>query len=209
MLGLDFAGKTTILYKLGGEIKETMPTIGMNVESLEYRHKGFITSFTAWNVGGRDKFHPLWNHYYRSTVFLIFVIDCSDHERMETAKEKLEQLLEEDELQQVSLLVYANKQDLPNAMSVDKLIEKLDLQLLRHRRWHAQPTCAVTGEGVFEGLDWLISQKDAPADPVGAFEKSKACDTQFEQKGGPASVADTDSTADTDDGVQQFEVFSS
>ena len=61
MIGLDAAGKTTILYKLKlGEIVTTIPTIGFNVETLEYKN----LKFTVFDVGGQDKIRPLWRHYY-------------------------------------------------------------------------------------------------------------------------------------------------
>merc|ERR1711945_50216 len=62
MVGLDAAGKTTILYKLKlGEVVTTIPTIGFNVETVEYKN----ISFTVWDVGGQDKIRPLWRHYYQ------------------------------------------------------------------------------------------------------------------------------------------------
>merc|ERR1712216_1027752 len=110
MVGLDAAGKTTILYKLKlGEIVTTIPTIGFNVETVEYKN----ISFTVWDVGGQDKIRPLWRHYFQ------------------------------------------NKQDLPNAMPCAEITDKLGLNSLRQRHWYIQSTCATSGEGLYEGLDWL------------------------------------------------------
>merc|ERR1719508_34174 len=79
MVGLDAAGKTTILYKLKlGEIVTTIPTIGFNVETVEYKN----ISFTVWDVGGQDKIRPLWRHYFQNTQGLIFVVDSNDRERI-------------------------------------------------------------------------------------------------------------------------------
>lgn len=114
MVGLDAAGKTTILYKLKlGEIVTTIPTIGFNVETVEYKN----ISFTVWDVGGQDKIRPLWRHYFQNTQGLIFVVDSNDRERAQEAQEELQKMLGEDELREATLLVFANKQDLPNAMS--------------------------------------------------------------------------------------------
>merc|ERR1711892_782152 len=78
MVGLDSAGKTTILYKLKlGEIVTTIPTIGFNVETVEYKNIGF----TVWDVGGQDKIRPLWRHYFQNTQAVIFVVDSNDRER--------------------------------------------------------------------------------------------------------------------------------
>ncbi|KPP69301.1 ADP-ribosylation factor 4-like [Scleropages formosus] len=111
MVGLDAAGKTTILYKLKlGEIG------------------------------------------------LIFVVDSNDRERIAESAEELSKMLQEDELRDAVLLVFANKQDLPNAMAVSDLTEKLGLHSLRSRTWHVQATCATQGTGLYEGLDWLSNE---------------------------------------------------
>ena len=95
MVGLDAAGKTTILYKLKlGEIVTTIPTIGFNVETVEYKN----ISFTVWDVGGQDKIRPLWRHYYQNTQGLIYVVDSSDKERVEESREELHKMLNEEEL---------------------------------------------------------------------------------------------------------------
>jgi len=159
MVGLDAAGKTTILYKLKlGEVVTTIPTIGFNVETVEYKN----ISFTVWDVGGQDKIRPLWRHYYQNTQGIIFVVDSNDKERIDessgteqSAKEELHRMLAEDELREAILLVFANKQDLPNAMSVNEVTERLGLNQIRNRQWYIQATCATTGDGLYEGLDWL------------------------------------------------------
>merc|ERR1712048_469637 len=152
MVGLDAAGKTTILYKLKlGEIVTTIPTIGFNVETVEYKN----ISFTVWDVGGQDKIRPLWRHYFTNTQGLIFVIDSNDRERIGEAREELNRMLNEDELRDAVLLIFANKQDLPNAMNAAEITDKLGLHALRQRNWYIQATCARTGEGLYEGLDWL------------------------------------------------------
>lgn len=155
MVGLDAAGKTTILYKLKlGEIVTTIPTIGFNVETVEYKN----ISFTVWDVGGQDKIRPLWRHYFQNTQGLIFVVDSNDHDRVGEAKEELNKMLGEDELREAVVLIFANKQDLPNAMKAAEITEKLGLHSLRNRQWYIQSTCATSGDGLYEGLDWLSNQ---------------------------------------------------
>ncbi|KAI5093372.1 hypothetical protein C0J45_16510, partial [Silurus meridionalis] len=174
MVGLDAAGKTTILYKLKlGEIVTTIPTIvfvvvffffltflnvylsstGFNVETVEYKN----ICFTVWDVGGQDKIRPLWRHYFQNTQGLIFVVDSNDRERAQEAAEELQKMVK-DELRDAVLLVFANKQDLPNAMAISELTDKLGLQTLRSRTWYVQATCATQGTGLYEGLDWLSEQ---------------------------------------------------
>merc|ERR1711975_14188 len=152
MVGLDAAGKTTILYKLKlGEVVTTIPTIGFNVETVEYKN----LSFTVWDVGGQDKIRPLWRHYYQGTNGLIYVVDSNDRDRIEDAREELTKMINEDEMRDAVVLVFANKQDLPNAMPAAEITEKLGLHNLRNRQWFIQSTCATTGDGLYEGLDWL------------------------------------------------------
>lgn len=155
MVGLDAAGKTTILYKLKlGEIVTTIPTIGFNVETVEYKN----ISFTVWDVGGQDKIRPLWRHYFQNTQGLIFVVDSNDRERIGEAKEELTRMVNEDELREAIILVFANKQDLPNAMSVNDIRDKLALPSLKGREWYTQSACATSGDGLYEGLDWLSNK---------------------------------------------------
>ena len=154
MLGLDAAGKTTILYQLKmGEIVKTIPTIGFNVESLDY--KGL--NFTVWDVGGQYKIRVLWKHYYQNTDGLIFVVDSNDKERMEEASEELMKMLAEEELKDCAVLVLANKQDLNGALSPGEVTEKLGMGQLKGRNWLVQGTSAATGQGIKEGLDWMAS----------------------------------------------------
>ena len=152
MLGLDNAGKTTVLYKLKlGEVVSTIPTIGFNVETVEYKN----ISFTVWDIGGQTKIRPLWQHYYENCDGIIYVVDSSDSLRMKEAREELEEVLGDDRLRDSSLLVFANKQDMPGALNPTEVTGKLGLAELKTREWFIQSTCAVTGEGIVDGLEWL------------------------------------------------------
>ena len=123
MLGLDAAGKTTILYKLKlGEVVSSVPTIGFNVETLEFKN----IKFTVWDVGGQDKIRLLWKHYYQNTQGLIFVVDSLDKERIGIAREELQRMLSEEEMRDAAVLVFANKQD-QATMTVPEITEKLGL----------------------------------------------------------------------------------
>ena len=173
MLGLDAAGKTTILYKLKlGEVVTTIPTIGIqcphcrvfgsmnsprrvhgfNVETVE--HKGI--QFTVWDVGGQDKIRPLWRHYYTNTAGIIFVVDSNDRDRVAEARDEMNRMLSEEALRDAALLVFPNKQDLPHAMPAAEIADQLELHKLpQSRKWCIFPTCATTGDGMYEGLEWL------------------------------------------------------
>eukprot|EP01083_Nonionella_stella_P093437 261863_1 len=161
MVGLDAAGKTTILYKLKlGDVVTTIPTIGFNVETVEYKN----IEFTVWDIGGQHLIRPLWRHYYQGTEAVIFVVDSNDSERIDGGKndynddnvrDQLHSMMADEMLQDAVLLVLANKQDLPNAMTVDQISSRLKLNQLRNRQWFIQGTCALQGDGLYEGLDWL------------------------------------------------------
>uniref|UniRef100_A0A1A9W298 ADP-ribosylation factor-like protein 6 n=1 Tax=Glossina brevipalpis TaxID=37001 RepID=A0A1A9W298_9MUSC len=151
MVGLDGAGKTTILYKLKvGEVISTIPTIGFNVEIVEYKN----IRFTVWDIGGQMKIRHLWYHYFPNTSAVIFVVDAADVDRIDEAKHELHTILENDELRNVVLLVFANKQDLPQALGVSELAKQLSLHQLQ-QEWHVHGICAIRGNGLYEGLEYL------------------------------------------------------
>ncbi|KAG0740037.1 hypothetical protein G6F57_009676 [Rhizopus arrhizus] len=132
MLGLDAAGKTTILYKLKlNQSVTTIPTVGFNVESVVYKN----VKFNVWDVGGQDKIRNLWRHYYTGTQGLIFVIDSQDRDRIDEARQELHRILSDREMKDCLLLVFANKQDLPDAMPPSEVTEKLGLDKMKDRPW--------------------------------------------------------------------------
>eukprot|EP01107_Rhizomastix_libera_P018516 TRINITY_DN964_c0_g1_i2.p1 TRINITY_DN964_c0_g1~~TRINITY_DN964_c0_g1_i2.p1 ORF type:complete len:175 (-),score=5.49 TRINITY_DN964_c0_g1_i2:262-786(-) len=152
MLGLDNAGKTTILYKLKlGQNVSTIPTVGFNVETVTFKK----VKFNVWDVGGQDKIRPLWRHYFAGTQALIFVIDSSDRDRIDEARVELHRIVGDKDMKDAIILVLANKSDLPNAMTSDEVSGRLDLPALQGRVWHVENSCAITGDGLFEGLTWL------------------------------------------------------
>ena len=154
MVGLDAAGKTTILYQLKmGETVKTIPTLGFNVETI--KHKNF--NFTIWDVGGQDKIRVLWKHYYQNTDGLIFVVDSNDQDRIEDAAEELKKLLEAEDLKNCPVLVLANKQDLDGVLAPGEVCRQLKMGEIKGRTWRVQGTSATTGQGFKEGLDWMAS----------------------------------------------------
>ena len=155
MIGLDAAGKTTILYKMNlGEVVKTIPTIGFNVETLEYKH----VKFQVWDVGGQDKLRRLWRHYFIGSNALIYVVDSNDRDRLPEAKKTLNNVLQSKELRDVKILIFANKQDLPGAMSNVEVVEGLGLDKISSHTWFCQECSATTGNGLYQGFDWLVSK---------------------------------------------------
>ncbi len=154
LLGLDAAGKTTVVYKLQlGETVNTMPTIGFNVETVKYKSM----DFTMWDVGGQEKIRPLWRHYYQNTNALIYVVDSADTKRIEESGEELQRILADDMMRDAVVLVLANKMDLPNALPTKDIVQAMGLAKEKHRPWFVQPCMATRGDGLFEGLDWMCT----------------------------------------------------
>ena len=153
MLGLDDSGKTTILYQLKkGETVKTIPTIGFNVETLDYKED----NLTIWDCGGADKIRILWKHYFQNTDGLIFVVDSNDRDRMDESAKELEKLLKEEQLKDCPFLIYANKQDLNGALALGEVTKYLNIGYLgRYIKWIVQGCSGITGQGLKEGIDWL------------------------------------------------------
>lgn len=108
------------------------------------------------DLGGQTSIRPYWRCYYANTAAVIFVIDSTDIDRLGTASEELAAMLNEDELKDAALLVFANKQDQPGAKGAGEISEALRLGELRDRNWSIVACSAVDGSGVNEGMDWLV-----------------------------------------------------
>lgn len=153
MLGLDNAGKTTILKKFNGEDIDTIsPTLGFNIKTLE--HRGF--KLNIWDVGGQKSLRSYWRNYFESTDGLIWVVDSADRMRLQDCKQELENLLVEERLAGATLLVFANKQDLPGALSAESIKDALQLESITTHHWLIQGCSAVTGDNLLKGIDWVV-----------------------------------------------------
>uniref|UniRef100_G1Q2G0 ADP-ribosylation factor-like protein 2 n=1 Tax=Myotis lucifugus TaxID=59463 RepID=G1Q2G0_MYOLU len=151
MLGLDNAGKTTILKKFNGEDIDTIsPTLGFNIKTLE--HQGF--KLNIWDVGGQKSLRSYRQNCFESTDSLSWVVDSTERQRMHCQRE-LQSLLVE-ELAGATLLIFANKQDLPGALSSNTIREALELDSIRSHHWCIQGCSAVTGDNLLPGIIWLL-----------------------------------------------------
>eukprot|EP00210_Caulerpa_lentillifera_P004346 g4144.t1 len=154
MLGLDAAGKTTILYRLHiGEVLSTAPTIGFNVETIRYKN----VMFTVWDISGPEKMKSPLQHYFCNTDALIFVVDSCDIERLEQTAVEFKSIIEDPLMKNIAILVFANKQDVKGCLTTDEICKALGLPTLKARHWNCQSSVAIKGEGLYEGLDWLSS----------------------------------------------------
>mmetsp|Transcript_81724 Transcript_81724/g.100226 ORF Transcript_81724/g.100226 Transcript_81724/m.100226 type:complete len:182 (-) Transcript_81724:105-650(-) len=153
ILGLDNAGKTTIVYKLvsPNDVQTTVPTIGFNVETITYKN----VKLQVWDLGGQTNIRPYWRCYYPNTNALIFVVDSSDKKRIKIAQKEFLKLLEEEELQNVAILIFANKQDIKGSLNAAQISEYLGLTKIKNRKWHICESIAKQGKGLTKGLDWL------------------------------------------------------
>jgi len=155
IIGLDNAGKTTILYQfLMNEVVHTSPTLGSNVEEVVWKNIHFI----MWDIGGQETLRQGWNAYYTNTEFIILVIDSTDRDRLSLSKEELWKMLANEELRKAAILIYANKQDVKGCMTAAEISNLLNLTAIKKHRHHIQSCCALTGEGLYQGLEWIVQQ---------------------------------------------------
>ena len=157
MVGLDAAGKTTILHKLKlGQIDERLVRIGLLLEIVHYKN----ITITVYDTGGCRGYSVIRHELslVKNIHGLVFVVDSTDRCRIDEASEEFHRILHEDEfLDSTPILVFANKQDDPRAMSSAEITEKLGLNRIDSHKWHMQESSAYSGEGLIEGIEWLMN----------------------------------------------------
>ncbi|XP_068709340.1 ADP-ribosylation factor-like protein 3 [Montipora capricornis] len=152
-LGLDNAGKTTILKKIASEeIQNITPTQGFNIKSVVM--KGLKVH--VWDIGGQRAIRPYWKNYFEQVDILVYVIDSADRKRLQETGDEFRELLDEEKLSGVPVLIFANKQDLMNATPPNEISDDLDFCSIRDRSWHIQPCSAKNGEGIEQGMEWVL-----------------------------------------------------
>lgn len=153
MLGLDNAGKTTIVKKIMGEDVNTVsPTLGFIIKTIEY--EGY--KLNIWDVGGQKTLRSYWRNYFEKTDALIWVVDATDRLRIDDCRDELQGLLQEERLAGASLLVFANKTDVDGCMTEQEILASLQLESIRTHHWHILPCSAMTGNNLKEGLAWVV-----------------------------------------------------
>mmetsp|Transcript_8718 Transcript_8718/g.28754 ORF Transcript_8718/g.28754 Transcript_8718/m.28754 type:complete len:353 (-) Transcript_8718:247-1305(-) len=165
--GLAQAGKTTLLEKIktlytdleGMQPDKILPTVGLNIGRVEVLKSNLI----FWDLGGQVGLRSIWDKYYEEAHAVLYVVDAAGAGRIDDAREALDRVLQSNELAGAPVLVMANKQDLPGASSRTELQDALELRKYSGRECHVQPVCAFTGEGLEDGLGWLVeSMKSCP-----------------------------------------------
>ncbi|XP_004472255.2 ADP-ribosylation factor-like protein 11 [Dasypus novemcinctus] len=166
MMGLDSAGKTTLLYKLKGhELVETLPTVGFNVEPLEAPGR---VSLTVWDVGGQDQLRASWKDYLEGTDILVYVLDSTDEARLPEAVAGLGEVLGHPSMAGVPFLVLANKQEAPGALPLLQIRQRLGLARFQGHCWEFRACSALTGQGLpeaLQGVDSLLKSRGRPCLP--------------------------------------------
>ncbi|KAF8590251.1 ARF/SAR superfamily [Ramaria rubella] len=153
-LGLDNAGKTTILKKINGEdVLSVSPTLGFNIKTFVH---GKYT-LNIWDVGGQRTLRPYWRNYFEQTDAIVWVVDSGDRLRMKDCSDELHSLLLEDRLAGASLLVFANKQDIQGSMSDMEIRDALDLRSIKSHHWKILSCSAIIGTNLVQGLDWVVN----------------------------------------------------
>lgn len=136
----------------GEEIDSVAPTLGFKITTFKYEPY----TLNIWDVGGQKSLRSYWKNYFEATDGLIWVVDCADQAKMETCRTELHGLLKEERLAGASLLVLANKQDLPGALKADQIIKNLGLVEIKTHSWAIFPVSAVSNENILEPFEWLV-----------------------------------------------------
>ena len=154
VIGLDNSGKTTLINHLRpkkASVTEVVPTVGFQVE--EFTKHGL--AFTISDMSGQGRYRSLWEEYYSDVQAIVFVVDTTDQIRICVAKDELDSLLAHPEMASAPILLFANKMDLPAALSAVDCMGVLELGRITENPWHITESNAITGEGVDEGISWL------------------------------------------------------
>lgn len=136
----------------GEDIASVAPTLGFKITTFRYEPY----TLNIWDVGGQKSLRSYWKNYFESTDGLVWVVDCADMPKMADCKRELHDLLKEERLAGASLLVLANKQDLPGALKADQIVDALSLSEIKTHSWAIYPMSAVNSENVLEPFEWLV-----------------------------------------------------
>ncbi len=157
-VGIDNAGKTTIIDVFTKhKLTKTIPTVGVNLEQVSFSEIGFDVSIL--DMGGQKNFRLLWVDYLNTVDLILYVVDSSDHERLDESMKEFQNMLVLTEANAAPILVLINKIDLPNTMGAIEIGHKLSsISELMKRDWNIIETSAVTTKGLVEMFKWTYSK---------------------------------------------------
>jgi len=156
LVGLQNSGKTTLVNVIAsGQFNEDMiPTVGFNMRKVT---KGNVT-MKLWDIGGQPRFRSMWERYCRGVNAIVFVVDSADHVKLEAARTELRNLLEKPQLANIPVLVLGNKNDLEEALTVEKLIEEMNLKSINNREVSCYSISAKNQVNIDITLQWLTKK---------------------------------------------------
>ncbi len=154
MFGLDNAGKSIVLQQLKfGRYINDRGTIGFNTETIMFRN----ISVTLWDMCGQEEVRKNWNHFYKNSSAIIFVVDATDTNRIRLAAEELHKIVAQpNPILNAPILILANKMDLVHALAISEVSQQLELNRITNRKWFLQPSQAINGSGINDGMNWII-----------------------------------------------------
>lgn len=167
LLGLDDAGKTTLLESLRHHYLGTTPplslqippTVGLNIGKIEIDSKKLL----IWDLGGQSSLRGIWDKYFNEAHAILYVIDSTTSARLRETSIELDKLMKEPELQDVPILILCNKIDAVGAMPMEEIQQVIwreewgNTTRSRNRPVHLQPISALTGQGITKGIEWLLT----------------------------------------------------
>jgi len=171
ILGPEDAGKTTWLEKVkklhnndGLPPEKIMPTVGLNIGKIKVG--GALIRF--WDLGGEKSLRPIWNKYIEDANALIYCVDASNPDKLEDAKETFDSLMSRRELELLPVLIVANKQDSEGAEDVNFIKNYFGIRDVQERgnECHVITCSAITGEGIKQGIDWLVNTLTSKRNPA-------------------------------------------
>eukprot|EP01094_Clydonella_sp_ATCC50884_P021726 TRINITY_DN4846_c0_g1_i1.p2 TRINITY_DN4846_c0_g1~~TRINITY_DN4846_c0_g1_i1.p2 ORF type:complete len:206 (+),score=64.52 TRINITY_DN4846_c0_g1_i1:62-619(+) len=154
LVGLQNSGKTTLVDVISsGQFQDDMiPTVGFNMKKVS---RGNVT-IKLWDIGGQPRFRSMWERYCRGVNAIVYVVDAADEAKFDTARKELHDLLSKPPLAGIPLLVLGNKNDLPEALNEEGIIDKLDLKAIGGREVCCYSISAKNQVNIDITLDWLI-----------------------------------------------------
>lgn len=194
LVGLQNAGKTSLVAAMStGEpqMESTIPTVGFNMKKVQHGK----AQIKLWDVGGQPRFRSMWERYCRGVSSIVFVVDAADKDKLEQAKKELLDLVEKPGLAGIPLLVLGNKNDLEGALTVDGLIEQLELKSIKGREVACYSVSALNITNIDKTMDWLIKHANGASSAPAASSSTEAAPTQVATTSGGSSSSAAATTA--------------